>query len=234
MDIKTVSIVIPVYNEINTLEAILAKVNEANFAGLKKEIVLIDDCSIDGSTDLLKKLEKENKYKVFYHEENQGKGVALRTGFANTTGDIVVIQDADLEYDPVDYEDLLNLIIQDKADVAYGSRFAGGKPSKSTVLTHYLGNKFLTLVTNILYNTTITDMETCYKAFKKEVLANITTKSNSFDFEPEITAKVLKKGYRLYETPISYNGRNFNEGKKITWVDGIWALWTLFKYRFVD
>jgi len=229
-----ISIVIPVYNEIDTLEHILDKIDDAEFCGLEKEIIMVDDGSQDGSRDLLKNLETSGKYKIYYHSQNMGKGAALRTAFGYATGDIIVIQDADLEYDPHDYNDLVRLILDDKADVVYGSRLSGGRPTRSFMLTHLLGNKLLTLVTNILYNTILTDMETCYKAFRADVLKNISIKSNSFDFEPEITAKVLKNGYHLYEAPISYYGRDYAEGKKITWKDGIWALWALVKFRFVD
>ncbi|MDD3435774.1 MAG: glycosyltransferase family 2 protein [Candidatus Gastranaerophilales bacterium] len=229
---KKITILIPVFNEVNTLEIILQEVEGANFCGLEKEIILIDDFSTDGTREILKKLEK--KYKVFYHDKNMGKGAALRTGFEHVSGDIVVIQDADLEYDPADYEPLIKLILDGRADVAYGSRLSGGKPSRSFMFTHLLGNKLLTLMTNILYNTTLTDMETCYKAFKTEFIKGIEIKSNRFDFEPEITAKVLKRGARLYELPISYYGREYEEGKKITWKDGIHAIWALVKFRFTD
>lgn len=229
---KKVSIIVPVFNEINTLDAILKKIEDAPFCGLEKEIILVDDMSVDGTREHLKEL--EDKYKILYHGKNQGKGAAIRTAMTQMTGDIMVIQDADLEYDPVDYQELLQLIIEDKADVVYGSRLTGAKPSRSFMFTHWLGNKVLTLTTNILYGATLTDMETCYKAFKTEFLQGITIKSNRFDFEPEITAKVLKKGARLYELPISYYGREYAEGKKITWVDGIHALWALVKFRFTD
>lgn len=229
---KKITILIPVFNEINTLEQILQKVEQTSFCNLEKEVILIDDFSTDGSREVLEKL--TDKYKVFYHEENQGKGAALRTGFEHATGDIIVIQDADLEYDPVDYEPLIELILKDKADVVYGSRLSGAKPSRSFMFTHFIGNKVLTLLTNILYNTTLTDMETCYKAFKSDFIKDIKIKSNRFDFEPEITAKVLKKGARLYELPISYYGREYNEGKKITWKDGLQAIWTLLKFRITD
>lgn len=227
-----ITILIPVFNEVNTLKEILKKVEEANFCGLEKEIILIDDYSTDGTKELYKDF--GDKYKIFYHDKNMGKGAALRTGFEHVTGDITVIQDADLEYDPVDYEPLIKLILDGKADVAYGSRLSGGKPSRSFMFTHLLGNKLLTLITNVLYNTTLTDMETCYKAFKTEFIKGIKIKSNRFDFEPEITAKVLKKGARLYELPISYYGREYAEGKKITWKDGIHAIWALVKFRFTD
>ena len=227
-----VSIVVPVFNEINTLDAILQKIEDAPFCGLEKEIILVDDMSVDGTREHLKEL--EGKYKVLYHDKNQGKGAAIRTAMAQMTGDIMVIQDADLEYDPIDYQELLQLIIDDKADVVYGSRLTGAKPSRSFMFTHWLGNKVLTLTTNILYGATLTDMETCYKAFKTEFLKGITIKSDRFDFEPEITAKVLKRKARLYELPISYYGREYAEGKKITWLDGFHALWALAKFRFMD
>lgn len=229
---KKITVLIPVFNEVNTLETILQKVEEASFCGLEKEVILIDDFSTDGTRDILKNL--EGKYKIFYHDQNMGKGAALRTGFEHMTGDITVIQDADLEYDPVDYEPLIKLIIENKADVVYGSRLSGGKPSRSFMFTHLLGNKLLTLITNILYNTTLTDMETCYKAFRTDLIRDIKIKSNRFDFEPEITAKVLKKRARLYELPISYYGREYAEGKKITWKDGIHAIFALVKFRFTD
>lgn len=229
---KKVSIVVPVYNEINTIDVILEKIENAPFCNLEKEIILVDDMSTDGTREHLKELEA--KYKVFYHEQNQGKGAAIRTALQHITGDIMVIQDADLEYDPVDYQELIQLIIDDRADVVYGSRLTGAKPSRSFMFTHWLGNKVLTLTTNILYGATLTDMETCYKAFNTNFLQGIEIKSDRFDFEPEITAKVLKKHARLYELPISYYGREYSEGKKITWVDGIHAIWALLKFRFTD
>ena len=229
---KKVSIVVPVYNEINTIDVILEKIENAPFCNLEKEIILVDDMSTDGTREHLKELEA--KYKVFYHEQNQGKGAAIRTALQHITGDIMVIQDADLEYDPVDYHELIQLIIDDRADVVYGSRLTGAKPSRSFMFTHWLGNKVLTLTTNILYGATLTDMETCYKAFNTNFLQGIEIKSDRFDFEPEITAKVLKKHARLYELPISYYGREYSEGKKITWVDGIHAIWALLKFRFTD
>lgn len=229
---KKLTVLIPIFNEVNTLKEILQKVEEASFCGLEKEVILIDDFSTDGTREILYEL--KDKYKIFYHDKNMGKGAALRTGFEYMTGDIVVIQDADLEYDPVDYEPLIKLILDGRADVAYGSRLSGGKPSRSFMFTHLLGNKLLTLMTNILYNTTLTDMETCYKAFRVEFIKGIEIKSNRFDFEPEITAKVLKRGARLYELPISYYGREYEEGKKITWKDGVHAILALIKFRFVD
>lgn len=227
---QKITILIPVFNEVSTLKQILEKVENADFCGLEKEIILIDDCSYDGTKDIYPTL----SYKVLYHDVNMGKGAALRTGFKEATGDIIIIQDADLEYDPIDYKDLIKLIIDGKADVAYGTRLNGGKPSRAFMFHHLLGNKLLTFITNVLYNTTLTDMETCYKAFKADFIKGIEIKSNRFDFEPEITAKVLKKGARLYELPISYYGREYAEGKKITWKDGFHAIWALVKYRFVD
>ncbi len=234
MNASTISILIPVYNERQFLREILAQVEEVDFCGLKQEIILVDDGSTDGTREILQELEGLGKYRIVYHEKNQGKGAALRTAIQHASGDILVIQDADLEYDPRDYPDLIKLILQDRADVVYGSRLSAGKPVRAFNIWHYFGNKFLTFLTNILYNTTLTDMETCYKAFRADVIKPIPIRSDRFDFEPEITAKVLKRGYRLYEAPISYYGRNFDEGKKITWVDGIWAVTTLIKYRFVD
>lgn len=229
---KKITILIPIFNEVKTLREILKKVEDTDFCGLEKEIIMIDDFSTDGTREILEEL--KDKYKIFYHEKNLGKGAALRTGFAHITGDITIIQDADLEYDPIDYKPLIQLIIDGKADVAYGSRLIGGKPSRSFMFTHLLGNKVLTLMTNILYNTTLTDMETCYKAFKTEFIKDLIIRSDRFDFEPEITAKVLKKKARLYELPISYYGREYSEGKKITWVDGVHAIWALLKFRFID
>ncbi|MBQ3311125.1 glycosyltransferase family 2 protein [bacterium] len=227
---KRITILIPVYNEVNTLEKILKKVENTDFCGLEKEIILIDDCSTDGTKEIYKSL----PYKVLFHNVNKGKGAALKTGFKEATGDITIIQDADLEYEPQDYNDLIKLILDDKADVVYGSRLTGVKPSRAFMFHHYVGNKFLTFITNLLYCTTLTDMETCYKCFRTDFIKGITIRSDRFDFEPEITAKILKKGARLYELPISYYGREYNEGKKITWKDGFCAIWTLIKYRFVD
>lgn len=225
-----VTILIPVYNEVSTLKEIIKKVEETDICGLEKEIIIVDDYSTDGTRELYKDL----PYKVLYHDYNHGKGAALRTGFKEATGDIILIQDADLEYDPVDYPPLVKLILDGHADVCYGTRLAGGKPSRSFMFTHLLGNKFLSFLTNVLYGSTLTDMETCYKAFKADFIKGIEIKSNRFDFEPEITAKVLKRGARLYELPVSYYGREFSEGKKITWNDGIHAIIALIKYRFVD
>ena len=229
---KKVSIIIPVFNEKNTIKLLLEKVQNANFSGLEKEIIMVDDCSTDGTTEILKELSKQ--YKVFFHEKNQGKGAAIRTAIKEATGDFVVIQDADLEYLPDDYDKLLPFLINDEADVVYGSRFKNQENSKNFILKNKIENKFLTLLTNILYGAEITDMETCYKAFKRELIQSITIKSNRFDFEPEITAKIMKRKARLKEVPISYFGRGHDEGKKINWKDGIHAILTLIKFRFID
>ena len=226
-----VSVVIPVYNEIDTIEEILARVDKV---AIKKEIIVIDDLSIDGTRERLKKIaaDKEN-VKVIYHNRNKGKGAALRTGFESVTGDIVIIQDADLEYDPNEYPKLLEPITDGRADVVYGSRFIGG-PHRVLFFWHYVGNKLLTLISNALTNLNLTDMETCYKVFKRQILKDINLKSNRFGFEPEFTAKVSKMRLRIYEVPISYSGRTYSEGKKITWKDGIVALCLIFWYRFFD
>ena len=226
-----VSVVIPVYNEIDTIEEILARVDKV---AIKKEIIVIDDLSIDGTRERLKKIaaDKEN-VKVIYHNRNKGKGAALRTGFESVTGDIVIIQDADLEYDPNEYPKLLEPISDGRADVVYGSRFIGG-PHRVLFFWHYVGNKLLTLISNALTNLNLTDMETCYKVFKSQILKDINLKSNRFGFEPEFTAKVSKMRLRIYEVPISYSGRTYSEGKKITWKDGIVALCLIFWYRFFD
>ncbi len=237
MKAQKLSIIIPVYNEISTLETMLEKVGNAPMCALEKEVILVDDGSTDGSGEFLRKLEetaREKGYKILFHSKNMGKGAAIRTAVYYATGDIIVIQDADLEYDPNDYENLIKLILEDKADAVYGSRFSGSNPKTSFKFSHYLGNKFLTFVTNLLYSSALTDMETCYKAFRADVIKSINIKSNRFEFEPEITAKILKKGYHLYETPVSYSGRAFHEGKKITWKDGITALIALGKFRFFD
>ena len=229
---KKVSIIIPVYNEKDTLLQLLEKVKQAGFSGLEKEIIMVDDCSTDGTTDILKKLSTD--YKVLFHEKNQGKGAAIRTAIKEAAGDFIVIQDADLEYLPDDYDKLLPLLINDEADVVYGSRFKNTENSKNFILKNKLANKFLTFLTNILYGAEITDMETCYKAFKREFIQAVTIKSNRFDFEPEITAKIMKQKARLKEVPISYFGRGHEEGKKINWKDGVHAILTLIKFRFID
>jgi glycosyltransferase involved in cell wall biosynthesis len=225
------SIIMPVYDERNTVQEILRRVKAVDLGEISKEIIVVDDGSVDGTGDILK-LEADSTTRVLTHECNRGKGSAIRTALPYVTGDYVIIQDADLEYDPEDYRFLLAPILKKKAVVVYGSRFTG--EHRDMLYWHMLGNKFLSLVTNILYNTTLSDMETCYKLFAAESLEGIDIKSDRFDFEPEITAKVLKKKIRIYEVPISYAGREYYEGKKITWKDGFRALWTLLKYRFVD
>ena len=228
------SIVIPVYNEAATLEELVNKVNGVD-VGMEKEIVLVDDCSQDGTRDVMKKLEAQHPgWQFAYHEVNQGKGAALRTGFKTATGDIVIIQDADLEYDPNEYPQLLGPILNGHADVVYGSRFLGGGPHRVVYYWHYLGNRFLTTLSNMMTNVNLTDMEVCYKVFKKEVLDTVEIKENRFGFEPEITAKVSRGNWVIYEVPISYYGRSYAQGKKITWKDGFRAIWCIFKYRFVS
>jgi glycosyltransferase involved in cell wall biosynthesis len=227
------SIVIPVYNEAATLRKLVDKVAAVE-VGLDKEIVLVDDCSRDGTQDVLKALAEEHPdWKVAFHEVNQGKGAALRTGFKVATGDLVIIQDADLEYDPGEYPQLLKPILQGHADVVFGSRFLGGGAHRVVYYWHYLGNKFLTTFSNMMTNLNLTDMEVCYKVFKKKVLDSITLHENRFGFEVEITAKVARGKWVIYEVPISYYGRSYEEGKKITWKDGFQAIWCIIKYRFV-
>ncbi|MBI9074446.1 MAG: glycosyltransferase family 2 protein [Desulfatibacillum sp.] len=224
------SVVIPVYNEIDTLRELLDAVFAVEL-DLEKEIIAVDDCSTDGTTDLLVKLSEELGIKVQYHKINQGKGAALRTGFNASTGDIIIIQDADLEYDPNEYSKLLAPIIKGKADVVYGSRFIGGESHRVLYFWHSIGNKFLTLLSNMFTNLNLTDMEVCYKVFTKDVLSKLTVCEDRFGFEPEITAKVSRLGCRIYEVGISYSGRTYSEGKKIGWKDGIRAIWCILKYN---
>lgn len=232
---KTLSILIPVFNERQTLIEVLEAVIKADTLGLQKELVIVDDGSTDGTRDILRSLDCERySARVFFHEKNQGKGAALRTAQQNATGDIVLIQDADLEYDPREYAELLKPILEDHADVVYGSRLSGGKPTRAFKIAHLLGNRFLSFMTNLLYDCTLTDMETCYKVFKAQFFKNVSIRSNRFDFEPEITAKILKQKARVYELPISYYGRDYAEGKKITWKDGFAAIWALVRFRFAD
>ncbi len=225
------TIIMPVFNEKQTIKEILRQVRTVDLGEIDKEIVIVDDGSTDGTADILK-IEADSSIKVIVHPNNQGKGAAIRTGLAEAQGDLIVIQDADLEYDPEDYRKLLDPVLKGKAEVVYGSRFTGER--RNMFFWHYVGNRFLSLLTNVLYNTTLSDMETCYKLFTRNSLEGITVKSNRFDFEPEITAKILRKGIRIYEVPISYTGREMDEGKKITWKDGIPAVWALLKYRFVN
>ncbi len=233
------SIVIPVYNEKATLKKIIRKVESVSIPGVKKEIILVDDCSTDGSRAVLKSLEKTGKYTVLFHKVNQGKGAALRTSFRKAKGDIIVVQDADLEYDPSDLKKLILPILCGKSDVVYGSRFIGQKfhlsgRKKTMHPLHFIGNKSLTFITALLFFNKITDMETCYKMFRKEVIKGMKLKARRFDFEPEITAKILKSGYKILELPIHFHPRGFEEGKKITWRDGIMHFFYLLRYRFSD
>jgi glycosyltransferase involved in cell wall biosynthesis len=228
------SILMPVYNEAKTVHEIMARVEASDIGDVRKELIVVDDGSTDGTRDVLRQLEDNQIHKIYFHGHNMGKGAALRTALTYASGDIILIQDADLEYDPAEYADLIKPILEGRADVVYGSRLSGGKVSRAFNFWHYIGNKVLTLTTNVLYNAVLSDMETCYKVFRADVIKNIHIKSNRFDFEPEITAKVLRRKYKLYEMPISYYGRDFSEGKKITWRDGFAAVWALVKYRFMD
>lgn len=249
LDDPKISVVIPVYNEKATIDEILRRVLDT---GVRKEVIIVDDCSTDGTRQILEMMAAKQAsgegciasqdggdpialrdLRIFFQEQNQGKGAALRRGFAQVTGDIVLVQDADLEYDPRDYPKLLEPILDGRADVVYGSRFLGG-PQRVHYFWHYVANKMLTLLSDIFTNLKLTDMETCYKVFRREVLKGIEVKSNRFGFEPEITAKIAKHKWRIYEVPISYAGRTYEEGKKITWKDGVTALWCIIRYTFGD
>ena len=224
------SVVIPIYNEVHTLEEIISRVERTNLAD---EIILVDDGSIDGTREIVEGYQKKAGFKVVIHTENQGKGAAVRNGFDVATGDVILIQDADLEYDPRDYPELLKPIQEGLADVVYGSRFLGAS-RRVAMFWHMVANKLLTLFTNILYDTILTDMETGYKVFKKSVVENMPLNAKRFEFEPEFTAKILKRKYRIFEVPITFNPRDYEEGKKIGIADAFAALWAIIKYRFVE
>lgn len=226
---NVLSVIMPVYNEIKTIETIVGRVLARPEVF---ELIIVDDGSTDGTRDAIKKLASNAKVKYIFHEKNKGKGGAISTGLRYCSGQYVIFQDADLEYHPEEYPSLLAPIVRGDADVVYGSRFKGA--GRAFLFHHYIGNKLLTFITNILYNSCITDMETCYKLFKRDIIKDITIKSKRFNLEPEITAKALKKKVKLFEVPITYSGRDFSEGKKITWRDGISAVWTLIKFRFTD
>lgn len=221
------SVVVPIYNEINSILKIYDRIKSLN---IDKEIILVDDCSTDGTRDIVKGL-VDDETRVYFHEKNMGKGAALRTGFEKATGDILIVQDADLEYDPNEYTKLIEPILANKADVVYGSRFIGSEERRVLFFWHMVGNKLLTLLSNMFTNINLTDMETCYKVFKREIYTRIVIEEDRFGFEPEITAKVAKLGARIYEVGISYAGRDYSEGKKIGWKDGVSALRCIVKYN---
>ena len=223
------SVVMPVFNERATIDEIIRRVLAV---AVRTQLIVVDDCSTDGTREMLSALQRELGFTLLLQPVNRGKGAALRAGFEAVKGDLVVIQDADLEYSPVEFPQLIELICQGRADVVYGSRFLGRH--RVFLFTHYLGNRVLTFLTNVMYNTMLTDMETCYKVMRTEVLRSMTLKSDSFGIEPEMTAKIFKRGYRVYEIPITYDGRDYDAGKKISWRDGVVALWVLVKYRFTE
>lgn len=229
-DNMRLSVIIPIYNEKDTLEEIISRVQQTELAD---EVILVDDGSVDGTRDIVRKFEGREGFKVILHEKNQGKGAAVRSGFDAATGDVFLIQDADLEYDPRDYPSLLKPIEEGLADVVYGSRFLGAS-RRVAMFWHMVANKLLTLLTNILYDTILTDMETGYKVFKKNVVEKMPLHAKRFEFEPEFTAKILKRKYRIFEVPVTFNPRDYEEGKKIGLADAFEAIWALVKYRFVD
>jgi glycosyltransferase involved in cell wall biosynthesis len=223
------SVVMPVFNESATVDEIIRRVLAVP---LRIQLIVVDDASTDGTREILTRLQEQQGFTLLLQPRNQGKGAALRRGFEAVSGDLVAIQDADLEYSPEEFPMLIELICQGRADVVYGSRFLGRH--RVFLFSHYVGNRLLTLLTNILYNTMLSDMETCYKVMRTEVLRSMTLRSNGFGIEPELTAKIFKRGYRVYEVPITYDGREYAEGKKIGWRDGVVALWMLFRYRFTE
>lgn len=227
---RKLSVIVPVFNERSTVAEIVRRMRTVDLP-LDREIVIVDDGSNDGTADVLTQL-RDSTVRVVKHGANRGKGAAIRTGLESATGDLVLVQDADLEYDPEDWPRMLAPVMKGRARVVYGSRFTGER--RNMLFLHWVGNRFLSLVTNMLYNSTLSDMETCYKLFDRHVLDGLRLVADRFDFEPEFTAKILRRGIRIYEVPISYAGREPSEGKKITWQDGVVALWTLVKYRFVD
>ena len=227
---RMLSVIVPVFNERSTVAEIVRRMRSVELP-IEREIVVVDDGSDDGTGAVLTQL-RDSTVRVIAHPQNRGKGAAIRTGLESATGDLVLVQDADLEYDPEDWPRLLAPVLKGRARVVYGSRFTGER--RNMLFLHWVGNRFLSLVTNVLYNSTLSDMETCYKLFDRRVLDGIRLHADRFDFEPEFTAKMLRRGIRIYEVPISYAGRELSEGKKITWQDGVTALWTLVKYRFVD
>lgn len=228
---NSLDIIIPVYNEQDTIEDVIARVEQIDFCSLNTRIIIVDDASVDNTKDILKKYKN---HLVIYHEKNQGKGAAVVSGIKNSTADILVIQDADLEYDPQDYLKLLPLIINNQADVVYGSRLCDKEQHKAFLFLSLIANKFLTFLTNILYGSNLTDMETCYKAFRRDCIKNFNIKAKKFDFEPEITSKILKNKIKIAEVPISYNPRKYSQGKKVKAKDALHAIFTLFYYRFFD
>ena len=231
-ELRRLTVVVPVYNERNTLVEIVRRMRAVELPDdVQREIIIVDDGSDDGTRDVLKQL-GDNTVRIVLHDRNRGKGAAVRTGIEHAKGDYVLVQDADLEYDPEDWPKLIRPVLSGKARVVYGSRFTGER--RNMLFLHWVGNRFLSLVTNVLYNTTLSDMETCYKLVDRALLDGIELRANGFDIEPELTAKLLKRKVRIYEVPISYTGREYSEGKKITWRDGVGALWTLLKYRFRD
>ena len=233
MKVKKLSIIIPSFNEGDTILKVIKKVKSVTLGKIKKEIIVVDDGSTDKTARILRNFQIPNSnFQILRHPENLGKGAAIRSALKKVTGDVVVIQDADLEYDPNEYQQLLKPILDGKADVVYGSRFMGNAPHRVLYFWHMIGNKFLNLLSNSLTNLNLTDMETCYKMFTKDVANKLTIQENRFGFEPEFTVKIARMNARVYEVGISYSGRSYEEGKKINWKDGVWALWCLIKYRF--